>query len=422
MEYLEISNKNEICKSAFVLMGASTKRDDNSKIGYFGTGIKYAIATIVRSELPLTIYSGEQEIVVKVKAEKMRDRVFKTLTIAGRRTSITTEMGIDWEVWQSIREIYCNALDEEDPTIKIVSDIQPEAGRTKFFIGIKDDIQDVLDDWDKYFSNKRTDIMVENKDWQVFSGKDTLSLYRKQIKCYNTDRSSLYDYNLNDVEISESRLVKYEWTIKEKIAKLWGLYANATMIRNLFDNCSMFAYENSLYWSWAKTYHEGWLDVINGRTLIHRNVAGYFMREQADGKCLVLETSLINSLKRYFGEKVKVAGQSDPEGQYIVVDRTQKMDYLIDETLKFFKDVGLEIEFPIKVAMFVDKKVLGQADEQEIILSVDLFELGRKQVASTVLEEAFHIQSGLHDETRGFQNYLINKVITLLENKNGYFL
>jgi hypothetical protein len=39
-----------------------------------------------------------------------------------------------------------------------------------------------------------------------------------------------------------------------------------------------------------------------------------------------------------------------------------------------------------------------------------------------IIEEYAHIESGKADETRGFQNYLISEIVTLLENYNGIFL
>ena len=40
MKYLKISNKGEIDPNAFRLRGASTKRNDEMKIGFFGIGLK----------------------------------------------------------------------------------------------------------------------------------------------------------------------------------------------------------------------------------------------------------------------------------------------------------------------------------------------------------------------------------------------
>jgi hypothetical protein len=51
MNYLLIENKGEIDINALILMGGTTKREDESKIGFFGSGNKYAIALLLRERL-----------------------------------------------------------------------------------------------------------------------------------------------------------------------------------------------------------------------------------------------------------------------------------------------------------------------------------------------------------------------------------
>jgi hypothetical protein len=56
------------------------------------------------------------------------------------------------------------------------------------------------------------------------------------------------------------------------------------------------------------------------------------------------------------------------------------------------------------------------------LLSEKVFEHGRREVVSTILEEFSHIKTGDHDMTRAFQNYWINQCIILLEEKTGNYL
>ena len=49
MNYLMIENKGVLDTEALVLIGASTKRDEEGKIGFFGSGNKYALATRIVS-------------------------------------------------------------------------------------------------------------------------------------------------------------------------------------------------------------------------------------------------------------------------------------------------------------------------------------------------------------------------------------
>ena len=80
MKYLKISNKTEIDVRAFSLLGACTKRGDNTKIGYFGSGLKYAIATLVRMKIPFEVYSGLNKITIETKPEDFRGQIFTEQT------------------------------------------------------------------------------------------------------------------------------------------------------------------------------------------------------------------------------------------------------------------------------------------------------------------------------------------------------
>jgi len=53
--FLKIQSKGEIETEAFTLIGASSKRNDETKIGYFGSGLKYSIAALLRNNIDFKI-------------------------------------------------------------------------------------------------------------------------------------------------------------------------------------------------------------------------------------------------------------------------------------------------------------------------------------------------------------------------------
>ena len=99
MKYLLIENKGEISPDALTLMGGTTKRNDSSKIGHFGSGNKYSIATLLKNNIPFYIFSGLDPITIKTQQVDFRGTTLEKIYVNGKETSLTTSMGPDWELW-----------------------------------------------------------------------------------------------------------------------------------------------------------------------------------------------------------------------------------------------------------------------------------------------------------------------------------
>ncbi len=96
MKYIKIKNIGLIEPQALYLVGASTKRNDFSKIGQFGSGNKYALAFFLRNGYEVKVFSGLNEIKIETRKETFRDHDFNVIYVNGEKSSITTEMGKDW--------------------------------------------------------------------------------------------------------------------------------------------------------------------------------------------------------------------------------------------------------------------------------------------------------------------------------------
>jgi len=99
MKYLKISSKGLLDIRLVYLMGGTTKANDKYKIGQFGTGLKYTLSFLLRSNLHFKIFIGGQEVIITTVNETIRDTEFEIIHINGVKTSITTNMGYDWEEW-----------------------------------------------------------------------------------------------------------------------------------------------------------------------------------------------------------------------------------------------------------------------------------------------------------------------------------
>ncbi len=221
--YLKITNQGLIVPEDLMLIGSSTKRDQKGKIGMFGSGWKYALSYLMRNECTPIIFSGLDQILVDTNVTLHRDTPVNVITVNGRETSLTTQMGPKWSAWMALREIYSNAIDEGNQTISSV--FNPEFNGidndTCIYIPINNELQEVLLKFDNYFSFNRTPIWSDEVGNKIFlkSEETKLNIYRRGIRCYDSYKDSKLDFDLFDVSINEDRLAQY-YHIDSKISSI----------------------------------------------------------------------------------------------------------------------------------------------------------------------------------------------------------
>lgn len=425
MVFLRISNKGVMEPEAMLLLGASTKRGDSTKIGFFGSGLKYALAVLLRNKIHMHIFAGMNEIKITTEDIKFREQSFSRILVNGQPTSMTTEMGVDWEPWFALRELLCNAIDEGEHEISVVDEILPIEGRTVFYIAMTENMMNVFQDWNKFFCEKRPDVVLQVGNNRVFVGSDfEFIVYRKGVRChYNKHLHSLYHYDFDWVKINESRVIQNEFEFQIDITKWIAKNADEEMARNILDNWKG-NYEGKLDWHWTSIeFSDAWLSVINGRDIVPEDVAGYFTEFLRDG-ALKLPNSLCKGLKEFYKDKVHIVGMSDDKGGKFFLEPTERQTKMLEEVKEFLLKADINIKATIKICKFRQAFIHGEAnnDDNEIYLSPDVFIQGKRYLLLVLVEEMCHLDSGAPDNSRRFQDYLINQFVTSLEERTGILL
>jgi hypothetical protein len=211
--YWMVENKGQAPVECLTLLGLSTSRGVEEKIGQFGTGCKHAISVLLRAGITTIIYSGDDRIEFFGQTKKLKDgtvytQVCYTLNGDTFETSMTLEFGeIDWtNIHMAVREFVSNAIDAGEPNFKKVDEILYETGKTRVFFRETPEINQYFYNIGKYFlqfsnrSDKTKNIMKKIKDGAPI-------LYRKGVlvREMQSSENSLYDYNLNEMRIDECR-------------------------------------------------------------------------------------------------------------------------------------------------------------------------------------------------------------------------
>lgn len=426
MKYIKITNTGEIEPQALHLVGASTKRNDASKIGQFGSGNKYALAYLMRNNYDIQIFSGLNQISIDTKPETFRENIFNVIHINGEKTSITTEMGKDWQLWQAIRELYCNAIDEGGYRIDFVQTIEPSEGVTQFYIENKGEVMEFMIRFDDYFAvNKK--VLFESPAGRILQKTgSSANIYRKGIRCFHTTKTSSFDYDLTNVDINEDRIAKYFWEVERSVWELIFQCTNKEVIRQILIDCggdntlegNLSDYTTISTIEPSKEFNE----VVSSLKIAPKGLSGLLETEEL-GNTVVIPTKIFQSVRGGLSDdnvasKFKLTSNSH---LYVVIENhTPLQKETLRKAMDFLKEVDFDIPYAIEIARFDNKEVLGAAHEKRILVSDICMEKGVTEVVNTIIEEFIHLKYGVKDETRAFQTATITEFISYMQKTNSY--
>lgn len=412
MKYLKISNDGILDIRLVALMGGTTKSKDQYKIGQFGTGLKYTLAFLFRNNLDFCIFAGEDEIPVTIDTELIRDETFEIICINHHRTSITTKMGEDWKAWMIIRELWSNALDEGNPMRSITSKPYGEPGKTSFFIQIDTQIQDVLDNWTKYFIHG-IEPMQDHPRFAIYPGGPTRRIYKNGILIDEEDgMKSLFAYDIKNAELNELR--EFKGIAGYEVAMATYLF-NERVAEYFLCNCTEDHWEGGdLSFEWySQRFSKGWEAAIGQARLIYPKALQHLEESGADidrGTMVVVPKNIFTALTKQF-DHVSALRVADKVGEFIATPHPEA-EGRIKQGLVILEACGLPMhpELTYEFGYFGDKKVLARVsmNEKKVYLSNTLVTVSLATIVSVLIEENTHFVTGFSDCTRELQQHFIN--------------
>jgi hypothetical protein len=237
--YICVQNQGQIVPEDLMLIGSSSKRDAVGKIGFFGSGWKYALAVLMKNGAKPIIFSGKEEIDIDTEMVEHRGNIAEVITINGQRTSLTTGMGPKWLMWQAFREIFSNAIDEGGHHIYGSNNPYGTEDITRVYIPNVPGIKEVMDAFDTYFTFQLTPSFTDQYGSKLFiwenEQKNTFH-FRKGIRCYeNLHQKSNYSIDFAEISINEQRLSD-SWTVRARSKDFFNNVNDAKIARWMFLN------------------------------------------------------------------------------------------------------------------------------------------------------------------------------------------
>lgn len=372
--------------------GTSVKEAEDAR-GVFGTGSKYALAILLRTQHKVELYRGVDRFVFGLKKVEIRNKEFDFVTLihpdgTEEELPFNSRVGLNWEVWEAFRELHSNALDEGGTTFqRLAHKYDPNPNETAFVIhgeGI-----------DKAFAERHSiflsgDPIYKAENFEVYPGESDF-IYMRGVRVKKLERRSKYTYNFFSFPggLTEDRTLKNSAEADFSVARSIAACTDKSIIEQV---------------------------IVVPRSYYEASLWGYSMSPSKEFMEAYQELSRqrLGDLTEYATTVYKTHESKLPLPDPVKLTSIQEKQ--LKRAVEFCRKLGWSVDdYPIIVVPHARKGLLALADAGRIVLTTALFDAGTKTVASALYEEYLHLKYNFLDESRELQTYLFNQVIGLGE-------
>ena len=385
MTTLTFHNNTTLDPASFKFMGLSVKQDNS--FGLFGTGFKYAIATILRLGDEIEIISEGKHYSFSLGKLNFRGKEFSTILCNGEGMPYTTELGKLWEPWFAYRELFCNARDEDEGGGVVIGE---KKDATTQIIVRGDILAKVHAERGFYFLDPKATPLWENEEVQVFSGSSSHYFYQgvRVGGCHE----SPYTFNFKSgITLSEDRLDRYAICMPNKLARCLKACDNEAIVSQFVGDriCSL---AKLMTWEGGDAPSEAFLKQVR---------------------------SVYDSTRRlpqgFKAEFVKLHPDVCDETKLELTEREERM---VKKATAILEKAGFPVSrYPVSKISTEGVALFGMAEitQKEIYLTDESFKRGMFDFCKTLLEEFAHCHTGYGDFTREFQEWLFSSIVLQVE-------
>lgn len=366
------------------VMGVSIKTRANP-IGYFGTGLKFAISTLLRTGHEITLTRGAEVYRFTQRESIIRGEKVSRVFMNDEALPFTTALGKNWQVWQAYRELHSNTLDEAGT----ITDKEATADTVIAVTG--DDIQREFNNRDAIFLEGKP--IAGNEFLEVYPGK-TNSVFYRGVRAGAMPKEMMFSYNiLTPMTLTEDRTFDSQFTVEWKLSALLpriphkGIHIDLLAGHGAWDQSLDFSTCSSPSAEFLEAARENYSNMNSNQAakkMVDRDV-----QKRGDFKPAALSDGEQAKFLAAFPHLFTIGCTLSPEDVEIV------------ETLG-----------PNYMAIF-------HKERNQIFLAKSTLDWGLETVVATLYEEWLHKEYHYEDNSRELQNFLFQRLAALSMGNEG---
>lgn len=427
MQYLMIENDTVAPIESFTVMGLSTARGVDGKIGQFGTGNKFGILTLLRAGYTPYIFCGNEKLFFATENAVMgSNHAYKKVTLkqgqkAPKDLGWSVDFGaLDWtNIHMGLREFVSNAIDQSTwfgTHICISDNPRAKSGTTRIFVELTHDVKafyDAIPDLFLHAVGKENEqILKKNKP-----GKTKIYREGVLVRVVNGDGEpdGLFDYNAKacDIQIDEARNMSNS-TVMQTVGKILSRdkEAIASILRASIKGDKV--WEHKIPYYYYETYGSGKKDnfveafkAVCGDTMLTNNRVEADVAARKGFTSTLVEGAMFDVLKEC-GVKTteSVISEVEKTGDTIL-DPTPKTVETFNRVWGWITDLNITMgKSKPELKSFESTMNAGTLKMGRYLDNTIFINTQFEENPQTMLEEIAHHITGATDNSRDFQDYV----------------
>lgn len=374
------ANSGAIDLDTIRTMGVSVKNNENA-IGYFGTGLKYAIATLLRTGHQVYLSSDGEDYSFTSREKLIRGQPFQMVFMNEEQLAFTTDLGKNWEVWMAYRELHANCIDE--------------GGKISNTPWVADTTWRVQGELIEEAYHERNKIFLHGEPTWVESGVEvhrgsSNHLYYRGVRIYKLEKRSAYTYNITDkMALTEDRTLASSFDARYKLGCRLPLIPS-----NEYQ--SMLVHPKKTQWE----------------AQIELAYCSDPCKEFLDEGEKVIDNATVRTEVKNLVLRHRSVATREP------TDTTADEEKTLTSAITMLEVLNARVpREDITVVEHLGPNIMGLCEHGRIFIPRQTLANGRDYTMITLWEEYIHRDLGHHDESRGMQQYLFDKILALVKEK-----